>query len=568
MSKTIEDISKSIDTAVLLKRPLTEWRPILADECQVYVFGENYIAKRFDQINYKFCNKLEAKEILVDNLYALLKFKYFPVIDDKIDERIKEIVASFSINLKTTLKKVSFDLDSDAEIIKTLPSTCIAFRNGVFDFYNNCWLFKYDIIKMKENNNCIYTYDRHYAIMWYINLNFEPLDININSMSLQQFIDILKELTKSNRNYCFELVYNMSHDIDNKFSMKKFTHMCEILGFTLLQDFSQYFVIFVGSGQNGKNSLFDGCFTGKVIPRPAANDLDEIENDRFITGSLENKSHNIFLESSAKTYTESKMIKALTGSMYQTIQNKGENKYSSYINCKNIFAANDQEKVKFSDNTVGFRRRINLFEVYYKWDSKGLYLKKGDYYDTAFSDSLSEIKNDISNTIIYIYLGMYGILEATNNFTRNFKFEHNDWRLQYTDVDFDLKDKIESITPKSIAKYILAFKSRTDEFKPLFYDTNKNRLYTSYTLKSLGYNSFQDMLDMFTNDEECVSYFIENDVYINIRLLQKLINDVSSPGQFTQNFKKLYSLTNLPTLYNNQPYAKCTFIGNKLRIKK
>ena len=57
----------------------------------------------------------------------------------------------------------------------------------------------------------------------------------------------------------------------------------------------------IGSGQNGKNSLFDGCFSNRVIPRPAANDLDAIEGDRFITGALENKAHNIFLETSAKT---------------------------------------------------------------------------------------------------------------------------------------------------------------------------------------------------------------------------------------------------------------------------
>ena len=133
--------------------------------------------------------------------------------------------------------------------------------------------------------------------------------------------------------------------------------------------FSQNFVLFVGSGQNGKNSLYDGCFTGRVVPRPAANDLDSIENDRFITGSLENKAHNIFLESSAKTYTESKMLKAITGSMYQTIEQKGVDKYSGLINCKYIFAANDQEKIKFTDSTPGFKRRINVFEVWYISDS-------------------------------------------------------------------------------------------------------------------------------------------------------------------------------------------------------
>ena len=90
MKEKINDLADSINSKALLARSLTDWRPILAVECQVYVYNENYIAKRFDQINYKFCNKVEAKEILIDNLYALLRFKYFPKQNEDIDERISE----------------------------------------------------------------------------------------------------------------------------------------------------------------------------------------------------------------------------------------------------------------------------------------------------------------------------------------------------------------------------------------------------------------------------------------------------------------------------------------------
>ena len=72
---TVQDLIENVDTQALLARPLSDWRPILARECQVYVFGENYLAKRFDQINYKFCEKNEAKDVLIDNLYALLRYK-------------------------------------------------------------------------------------------------------------------------------------------------------------------------------------------------------------------------------------------------------------------------------------------------------------------------------------------------------------------------------------------------------------------------------------------------------------------------------------------------------------
>ena len=148
MVESIKDVIKKVDTSTLLERELTDWRPILTEECQVYVYDENYLAKRFDQINYKFCGKDEAKEILVDNLYAILRFKYFPYSSDETDSKINDIIKSFTANLKTSLKKVSFDMDADCEKINTIPKNCIAFRNGVFDFKKNDWLFKYDIILM------------------------------------------------------------------------------------------------------------------------------------------------------------------------------------------------------------------------------------------------------------------------------------------------------------------------------------------------------------------------------------------------------------------------------------
>lgn len=568
MVKNIKELVQAIDTSSLMKLSLTEWRPLLSKECQVYVFNESYLAKRFDQINYKFCGKNEAKEILIDNLYALLRFKYFTKPSEEVDERIKEIVTSFSTNLKTTLHKVSFDKDSDAEHINLLPNNCIAFRNGVYDFLNAKWLFKYDIINLDTLSNKIYTYDNKYAILWYINIDFEPLDINIVDTSLEDFIAFMKEYVKTNQNYCFKLMWNMSHTYDDAFSLDMFKHLCEIMGYTILQQFSQNFVLFVGSGQNGKNSLYDGCFTGRVVPRPAANDLDSIENDRFITGSLENKAHNIFLESSAKTYTESKMLKAITGSMYQTIEQKGVDKYSGLINCKYIFAANDQEKIKFTDTTQGFKRRINVIEVWYKWDSQGRYLKKGDYYNTKFSDTLDEIKDDILNTIIFIYFGMYGLLECTKNFTKNFEFKYNDWKLSYSDVDLDLRDKIEKVDLSNIVSYIKSSNSKYEECKALFYDCSKKRLYQSNTMSNLGYVSYDDMINMLNNSDAFTNYFAENDVYINVRLLQKFTGDLSAPAQFTSSLKKLYSISTLPSLYNNQPYIKATFVGTKLRIRK
>jgi len=562
----IDNLIKTLDTTALLETSLTDWRPILAQECQVYVMGENYIAKRFDAINYKFCEKSEAKEVLIDNLYALLRYKYFPKSSEEIDERIQKIVQSFTINLKSTLKKVSFDDDTIAEKVSMLPDYCVPFRNGVYDFLHNKWLFKYEIIKMQKINNVIYLYDPKWIITWYMDFDFEPLPIDITHNSLTEVIEMFKNLSKSKkeRNFCFKLMYNMSHDINDVYSEKRFRHLCEILGYTVLQSFCQVFVLLIGSGQNGKNSLFDGCFTSKVRPAPAANDLDAIENDRFITGSLINKAHNIFLETSAKTYTESKMLKALTGSPYQTIESKGVSKYSGFINCKYIFAGNDQDKIKFSDSTIGFRRRINVFETWYKWDAQKRFLKRGDYYDTTFSDDLRELKSDLSNTITYIYFAMFGLMSATKGFTQTFKFTENDWKLSYTDVDMDLKEKIERVNSVSIVKYIK--RTNPNDVKYLFYDINKTKLYESSTLKELGYSGFDDLLKFLEDDETFTSYFANNDVYMSIRSLQIICGDLTSPTAFTQAIKKLYSLNSLQMLAANKPYVKCTFVGKRLKI--
>lgn len=562
----VQNIIDKVDTNVLLSRPLSDWRPVLADEVQVYVFEENYLAKRFDQIHYKFCEKNEAKEVLIDNLYALLRYKYFPISSEEIDERIKLIVANFTSNLKTTLKRVSFDKNADTNIVNMLPDGCLAFRNGVFDFKKNDWLFKYNVIKLEKLSNKIYEYDPKYIVLWYLDYIFEPLPIDIMSTSLEEFIEIIKELSVQQKNYCFELLYNMSHSADHFFDIEKFKHLCEILGYTCLQSFSQHFVFFVGSGQNGKNSLIDGCITHRIIPRPASNSFSSIENDRFITGALENKSHNFFLESEAKTYDSSQMIKALTGSMYQTIESKGVSKYSGLINCKFLWSLNDQETVKFSDTTKGFRRRINMLEIYYTWDPAKRFLKKGDYYDTSFSDSLSELKDDLINTTTYIYFAMYGIMLATNQFQRNFAFNHNDWNMRYSDINIELKDTIESISLKRIVERCQSSSSMKEMMKKTFYDEHRTALHRSSTMKQFDVNSIDDLLNVFADPSLYTSYFAENDIYISIRSLQTLCNNVETSNMFTAAVKKIYNITTFDMTIANIPYLKCTFSNGRLKI--
>lgn len=572
MAKDIENIAKKVETSIANETPIVDWRPILAKECQVYVFGENYIAKRFDQIHYKFCNENEAIRVATDNIYALLRFKYFTEPSDEVDAKIQDIVKSFKLNLKTTLRKVSLEDNGINAHVKLLPDYCLAFRNGVYDFKHNEWLFKYTVIEMEGLCNTIYLYDDSYIILWYIDIKFEPLDIDVTSTSYEEMIELFRSLTTDDdRNYCFELMYNMSHDIFDKFSVERFKHLSEVMGYTLLQSFSQFFVMLVGSGQNGKNSLFDGCITNRLVPATVSESLDDIASDRFVTGALENRYLNVYLESSNRKdsigYKESKPLKQITGSMNQRIEHKGIDAYPGYLNCKHLFAANDQETIKFTDTTTGFRRRINVLETWFRWDAKKSFLKKNeDYYDTTFSDDLRELKNNITNSITYIYFAMLGIAHATKKFESKFDFSANDWSIQYADVDVDLKTKIESITNNDILKYIERGPSCKSECRNLFYDTDKNRLFESEAIKQIGYGGYDNLIRMFADDEMFAAFFAENDAYISVRILQQICGDLSTPTAFTQSIKKLYSLSSLQMLAGNKPYVRCSFVNNRLKV--
>ncbi len=564
----IKDLKAKVNNSVYIDKPFAWWHETLAKECDVYVYGEGYIAKRFDHIQYTFIDKDTAKEILVDNLYALLRFKYFQDRTDDIDTRIKQIIQSFTDNLKTTLQRVAFDWESHTahKVIKQIPNYTIAFRNGVYDFLNDKWMFQYEKIIMVHNANVMYKYDNTYIVTWYIDIDFEPLPLNIANTSFKEFIEIMHLMTKDkdSKNYTFELIYNMAHDVFHKYSYKKMQHLAEILGYSLLQQFTQNFVFLMGSGQNGKNSLFDGCLTPFLIPKAASNSLDSIENDRFITGALENKYHNIFLETEAKTYTQSMMIKALTGSMYQTVESKGANKYSAVLNVKYIFAGNDQDKIKFKDTTQGFRRRINVFEVWYRWDKQGHYLKQGDYYNVTFSGDLREFKGNIANTIVYIYFAMYGLKFATRNFEKDFNFTYNEWRTSLVDVDLDLKASLSNVTLKDIYTYINRSKEAKAECRTLFYAEDGTRLYKSAQFYKIFKSADYDTMINGLNSPDFVRLVDDKNLFINIKILKNIMGNLQSQATFTQNIKKLYNLDNLPSFYNNQPYLEITLNGDRI----
>ena len=588
-----EIVADSIETSINMKRSYVEWRKELAWQCGVFVFGEQYLAKRFYQINYQFCSQDMAKEIVTDNLFAILRNKYFKKITDEIDDKIRDIVKNFTMNLASTLKRVSFDKDDDCDILERIPDYCVAFRNGVYDFKHDTWLFKYDIEKLPDLANRIYSYDMHYVVQWYLNFDFAPIGINIMEIPVESFVDMMIDVEEPYRwtgldspdykekNICFELMYNMSHNSSNEFDMEKFKHLCEVIGYVMNVSFIQAFVMLIGSGRNGKNSLFDGCFSHKVVPMPAQISMFDIENNNFVSGALQGRFHNIFLETDEKSVSlsSSANLKQLTGSELQMAEKKGKDRVSTYINCKFVYSANEQEKLKFGDISDGFARRINMFEVFYQfiYDVEKLKRRSKSYYYTPFKQDLSEVKNNLNNIVIFVYLAMYGIKNATKNFTRGFEFSKTDWNNSYSDIDLDLKDKVNNITLTRITNYM---KSSTAIWKnnvpKMFFDTGKNsadgkpvQLFKSPTLAEFGHNnSIESMYELLKNPENSTEYFAEYDIYLSMLDLQALTGDaVSSTQNYTSNFKKLFPDCKT-TKIGTKTYVLVNFDGDRLKIRR
>lgn len=558
------ELNFKIDQAQYQKLSMRDWRVLLANEVDVYVYNNSYIAKRFDDIQYEFCSLKEAQEILEDNIYALLKYKYFPLQNDNIDKLITKIVKSFNENIKTTLIKISFEWEqtTNNKIIKDIPINCIAFRNGVYDFKNNKWLFKIYKQPLDNIQNVRYAYDKDYIILWYIDIDFQSLDIDINKTDSLELKNMFYKTTSELDNLAFNLVYNMSFNDNNEFSIQKFEHLCQILGFTLSTQFIQSFVMFIGNGSNGKNSLLDGCFSSKLIPKPASISLDSIEEDKFVTGALENKYHNFFLESTGKTYHRTEMLKALTGSTQHSIERKGENKRTGYINVKHIFSGNDREKIKFGDSTNGFIRRINLYEVFYSWDSRGDYLKLGKYLKTNISPDLRELKFNIINTITYIYLGMWGMSKATKNFTEPFYFGYNDYNIKYENIDSTIRKTLSTFSIEDVIKMILKSESEVSFF------IDGKRLYMHKMFKLFFKLNEEDNWKNCVNNEELLIEFLEDkDVYINLNKLREYVGSSFNQTTFNQEVIK-YSKQTPTSYYNNQKYVKIKFIGRRIKFTK
>lgn len=561
---TEQIVKEKVNNNYYLNFNMQDWKTLLLPEANVYVYNNSYIAKRFDNINFEFCGEQEAQSILKDNLYALLRFKYFKIQDDTIDKLITKIIIHCTENIKTLLSRVAFPWERsvNAKNVKEIPAHCVAFRNGVYDFKNNKWLIKILETPLDKINNVMYSYNTDYIILWYVDIDFQDLQIPVTKWSVDNVVELFKSSFEDTNNLGFGLIHNMSFNEYHEFNASKFSHLCQILGYTLSTQFIQNFIMFIGNGSNGKNSLLDGCFSSMVHPRPVSISLDTIEEDRFVTGALENKYHNFYLETENKVYSKSEVLKQLTGSTAQTIEQKGKDKRTGFLNVKHIFSGNHREDIKFGDSTKGFARRINLFEVFYEWDNRGDYLKLGDYLPVNLSQDLRELKKSDINTLTYIYLGMWGAAQATNNFTTPFYFTKNEFNIKYESIDVNIKSFLTSFNLDALIDILLQDKSET------FIYLDQQRLTSHPNFKKYYKHLKKDEWRECVND---IGTFIEllneSEIYLNVGMLWKYSKLNFKIHTFTKELQK-FTKQELVSLYNNKKYVKVSLIGQRIKFIK
>lgn len=599
----VDNITATLDSQEAMNRSFTEWRSILAAECGVYNTKYGFLAKNYDEIVYKYIGRDDADATLIakHNLTAVLRYKYFKKESDEIDKQIDKIIDNFCKHIYNNICYMTINCDDKMRGSlrrDTIPMSAVAFANGVYDFKENRWLLKYDRIAIPTIRNTLILYQK-YIIMWHFNYDFEPYDFSIEDVSFEDFISIMRGIEPDKSNLTWQLFFNMTHNSAHKPDLRRQRHFAEILGYTIATPFIQSFVILVGQGHNGKNSIFDGAFTNFVIPTPVQESLENIENDKFIGGTLKGGCQNISLETKPGVYKSSDQLKKLTGSQEFTIEEKGKTKTTIPMNCKFIFSANNQNNLKFSDHTRGFERRCNLFEIYYQWDKNHEYLKASkDYYKTEFF--VNDISDNWNNNRLFVYLGMYGIKSATQDFTKEFSFTFNEWSETYSDKDVAIENFFkDELTATDLFDYWNDFRLNASNsvHRDAFMIENceskmgATKLYVSPEVQSVGsfatweelaadFKVRETLTDYDSDGNEIhavevkgITFLRDHDIYVSLDYLRALMKAKrpyaikDNGSSFNDNFRKALGITRTRNIASNKAYVRVRLKGaNRLEF--
>lgn len=455
----------------------------------------------------------------------------------------------------------------------------------MYDFQKSTWLFKYKRTKIDESK-CLIEYDPSYRIMWYVAFNYEPKvfkDVPLDTLSFEEFYNFMKERDKEKRSMFFELFHNMSYGQTYLFEMDKAKHLAEVLGFLLYAPFVQQFVFMIGDGSNGKDSMFDAFYRSIILPIPSTNTVYDLEVDKFIASSLVGVGQNICSETETGTLTRSSVLKQLTGSEYQTIEEKGVDKYTGYMNCKLLFAANNKEQLKFRDTSMGFRRRINMYECFYQWDKYKRFLKTyPDSYDTSYS-STEELKKGDSMEEFFL-TAMYGVKMATNNFTKPFSFTFNDYDFkEYAEIDEDFVAAIAKLNIYKVRSTFLTACKDPSYANTLFFSEERINLRNDFDDMD-GFMAFKQNENYLKVMAEALKYnpranpeegeypldpwFLNHSFFIRTDFLFDVYgsSEMKKTG-FTINLKRSFPKCDIEKLYANQTYILVHFdVSGDLRI--
>lgn len=595
----LQDILDDMDESSLLNTNDVELFDDYAEICNVYrLEGSGFLSRNYGDIAWTVTDEDTAKLICEKNVKKYLTFCKFKSYSQDVIDFINNSSHNFADNMDLYLEEATYKKDSDESVhhVKNLPNGCVAFRNGVFDFRNNKWLFKYDVIKNSKGKTRMYIYNMDYIIKFYVDIVFVPWQLNIMSFKdVRDFVTTMRDVDASVRNNCFELVYNMSFDEFNTFNYDRFLHLTEIMGYLCCNTVAENFVMIFGEGSNGKDSLFKGCFSSFVVPRPASLSLDKVLTGQFATGTLMSRSHNINLELSPKLYRDISRLKELTGGDEVDVEKKNVQSFTSVVDCKYLFAGNVQSDIRFSDTSNGLDRRVNIMNIFYTWDKEKTFLKLGDYYDTTFS--LSDIKTDPTNVRMFIYLAMFGLRCATAGFKSDFAFDKNEWTKEYLDIDDDFVKSVNAVTTKSIVdymkndpashvidlysgKHVRVFE---EEFEPDLFpdmtDESYARLINNVTGKfkvsdiSGFYNASYDVV---IDDQGTVEKFsfaetaLESlpSFYIKEDTLMRLMKWSYPQAMLTKKLKKTFGSSCVVRLINNRAFVRCKLDNAKLTVLK
>lgn len=518
----------------------------------IYQYKDTYLGRRLDRIHYEFKGPTEVEALVKTNMRLLLNREWDLPLTDKVEDKITKIEKYIIQNIsyifpKIGIKGLSDDGISDV-VLEFVPKTCIVFRNGIFDFNTNQFLEEYE----RDSSSGLYKINNKYLILWYMNMDFIPdLDLGALSSIYDMKIDDLHEIMSLKNDKVSNLIWNMSHGESEKFDLRIFEMLCDMMGYYLTSQPIQKFGLLAGDGNNGKNTLFEKMIGNNIFPNPSnvnLADMEDSDKDPYLTGRLARASHNLALENKEGTYSNTIFLKDITGGSDLDVNSKYERRFKQPYVGKHIFAVNNMEKVKFRDTSDGFIRRIQLVKLWFHWSSN--IHKRGTFRDSTISNSYFAEDDFKLDSMIIFYLAGWSMCKNLNK--SEYTFCSNDYEIKEFSVEgvspSELVNTINKVRltklcredSKNINKYM-----KIDGFKP-----HEVRILVSSWLDIPNTLDDDEVFDRFLeqkglNLETYKHYlddvFFDNKIWVSIKTTYELLDtDVKnkmSQRKFTSQLK-------------------------------